>query len=126
MMRRTVGMSANIIECYRRADINSNRCAAGNWYRTATRDRIAHGRTETRVPVQGVICRTVRPQKAWSYQTSSSRKEAFFNNEARGGHVQDAVDKAERIMLGEDPLNVLPEDSKTWNFFPVHCRSGGC
>jgi hypothetical protein len=43
-------------------------------------------------------------------------REAFANGEARG-HVRDAVTKAERIMLGEDPLSVLPADSKTWNFF---------
>jgi hypothetical protein len=42
--------------------------------------------------------------------------DAFANQEARG-HFGDACRKAGRIMAGEDPLTVLPTDSKTWNFF---------
>jgi len=33
------------------------------------------------------------------------------------GHVEDALAKARRILNGEDPMIVLPEDSKTWNFY---------
>lgn len=39
---------------------------------------------------------------------------------ARGnlhGHFSDALNKAQRILEGEDPLIVLPVDSKTWNFY---------
>lgn len=62
----------------------------------------------------GVIA-ALSPQKAWAFNVKLAR-EAFATGEVRG-QVRDAVGKAERIMLGADPLDVLPDDSKTWNFF---------
>jgi hypothetical protein len=62
----------------------------------------------------GVLA-ALSPQKAWQYNVRLAG-EAFANGEARG-HVKDACRKAERIMSGEHPLEVLPTDSKTWNFF---------
>jgi hypothetical protein len=52
---------------------------------------------------------------AWD-QNVRMAKDAFTNGEPRG-HTRDALHKAGRIMDGEDPLAVLPADSKTWNFF---------
>jgi hypothetical protein len=62
----------------------------------------------------GVIA-ALSPQKAWEHNVKLAQ-EAFANGEARG-HVRNACAKAERIMLGEDPLQVLPAELKTWNFF---------
>lgn len=62
----------------------------------------------------GVIA-ALSPQKAWSTNVTMASK-AFQSGVARG-HVPDACVKASRIMNGEDPLTVLPDESKTWNFF---------
>jgi len=62
----------------------------------------------------GVIA-ALSPQKAWTTNVAMASK-AFQTGEA-SGHVSDACGKAERIMRGEDPLAVLPDESKTWNFF---------
>jgi hypothetical protein len=83
------------------------------WYRTANDLATVLAEGNTRAGA-GVIA-ALSPQKAWDHNVRLAR-EAFANGEARG-HVRDAVGKAERIMLGEDPLSVLPADSKTWNFF---------
>lgn len=62
----------------------------------------------------GVIA-ALSPQKAWDYNVDLA-KNVFETGEIRG-HVRNALDKVEKIMLGKDPIVVLPEDSKTWNFF---------
>jgi hypothetical protein len=102
----------NITAVWQRA--TSEQEAAGRrWYRTANEvaTLLADGNTRAGA---GVIA-ALSPQKAWDYNVKLAR-DAFASGEARG-HVGDAVGKAQRIMLGEDPLAVLPEDSKTWNFF---------
>lgn len=97
------------------------------WER-ATEDQLTHGRTwyrnahhlatmiadgNTRAGA-GVLA-ALSPQTAWSYNVKLAR-DAFENGQARG-HVRNALEKAERIMTGENPLDVLPAESKTWNFF---------
>lgn len=102
----------NITAVWQRA--TAEQAAAGRrWYRTANEvaTLLADGNTRAGA---GVIA-ALSPQKAWDYNVKLAR-DAFTTGEARG-HVGDAVGKAQRIMLGEDPLAVLPEDSKTWNFF---------
>jgi hypothetical protein len=83
------------------------------WYRTANdiAEFISGGDTKAGAGVLAALS----PQKAWPTNVRLAT-EAFENGEARG-QVQDAVAKAERIMLGEEPLLVLPEDSKTYNFY---------
>lgn len=103
---------SNIIVCYRRANV-IQQIHGRNWYQTA--HQLAAVMADGNARAGAGVIAALSPQKAWNYNVKLAT-EAFFNNEARG-HVQDAVMKAERIMLGEDPLNVLPEDSKTWNFF---------
>lgn len=83
------------------------------WYRTAYElaEMISDGN-----PIAGAgVIAALSPQKAW-YLNKRLAENAFETGEARG-HVRDAVGKAQRIMEGEDPLTVLPEDSKTWNFY---------
>lgn len=102
----------NIITVWQRA--TPDQLARGRaWYQTANdiATVIADGNTRAGA---GVIA-ALSPQKAWDANVRLA-EQALTSGEARG-HVRNALDKAERIMLGEDPLSVLPEDSKTWNFF---------
>lgn len=103
---------ANIIAAWLRAtpaQLTSGR----TWYRVANgvATMVADGNTRAGA---GVIA-ALSPQKAWQANIKLAAG-AFASGEVRG-QVKDAVGKAERIMLGEDPLDVLPDDSKTWNFF---------
>ena len=52
--------------------------------------------------------------KSWSLNKKLAEDAANGNVH---GHVEDALAKARRILEGEDPLLVLPQDSKTWNFY---------
>lgn len=52
--------------------------------------------------------------KAWSQNKKLAADAANGNVH---GHVEDALGKARRILEGEDPMLVLPSDSKTWNFY---------
>lgn len=102
----------NIITVWQRA--TPDQLARGRaWYQTANdiATVIADGNTRAGA---GVIA-ALSPQKAWDANVKLA-EQALTSGEARG-HVRNALDKAERIMLGEDPLSVLPEDSKSWNFF---------
>lgn len=103
---------SNIIVAYNRA--TPDQILKGSvWYRTA--HELAFVISGGNVRAGAGVIAALSPQKAWNYNVKLAT-ESFTNNEARG-HVKDACGKAERIMLGEDPLGVLPEDSKTWNFF---------
>lgn len=57
---------------------------------------------------------------AFSASKSWTQNKKLAEDAANGnvhGHVEDALNKARRILEGEDPLLVLPSDSKTWNFY---------
>jgi hypothetical protein len=102
----------NIVAVWRRA--TPEQMTRGRaWYRTANdlATLISDGNTRAGAGVLAALS----PHKAWDHTVRLAR-DAFSEGQARG-HVRDALDKAERIMLGEDPLSVLPTDSKTWNFF---------
>ena len=97
-------------------------------WRSATADQEAEGRAWYRV-ANGVadmisggnvragagVLAALSPQKSWPANIKLA-EDAITSGTARG-HVKDALAKAERIMLGEDPLLVLPVDSKTYNFY---------
>ena len=102
----------NIIAVWHRA--TDDQMTRGRvWYRTANElaTFLADGNTRAGAGVLAALS----PQKAWDHNVRLAA-EAFENGAARG-HVRDALAKAERIMTGEDPLLVLPTDSKTWNFY---------
>jgi hypothetical protein len=84
-----------------------------SWYQTANQLAAMMSNGNTRA-CAGVLA-ALSPQKAWEHNIKLAQ-DAFANGEARG-HVRNACQKAERIMLGEDPLQVLPAELKTWNFF---------
>ncbi|MCW2901569.1 MAG: hypothetical protein JWO67_3834 [Streptosporangiaceae bacterium] len=103
---------ANIIAKYREA--TPDQAARGRaWYPTAR--QLAAMMAEGNVRAGAGVIAALSPQKAWAYNVRLAGQ-AFETGEVRG-HVKDACGKAERIMLGADPLDVLPADSKTWNFF---------
>lgn len=103
---------SNIVDAWRWSTADQER-RGRTWYHTAhdVATLMAEGNTRAGA---GVIA-ALSPQKAWEANVKLAAG-AFESGEVRG-HVRDAVTKAERIILGEDPLDVLPDDSKTWNFF---------
>jgi hypothetical protein len=103
---------SNIVAAWHAAT-DDQRQRGRNWYRTANQLATMMSNGNTRAGA-GVIA-ALSPQKPWEYNVKLA-SEAFANGEARG-HVRNACQKAERIMLGEDPLMVLPADLKTWHFF---------
>lgn len=102
----------NILTVWQRASAQQE-ADGRRWYHVANgvAAMIADGNTRAGAGVLAALS----PQKAWSYNVQLAA-DAFTNGEARG-HVRDALGKAERIMLGANPLDVLPADSKTWNFY---------
>jgi hypothetical protein len=83
------------------------------WYHVA--HQLAYAMSGGDVVAGAGILAAFSPQKAW-YLNVRLAKGAFETGEAKG-HFQDACRKVERILNGEDPLVVLPKDSKTWSFF---------
>lgn len=103
---------SNIIKAWRAAD-SDQKSRGRSWYATARQIATVLAEGNTRAGA-GVLA-ALSPQKAW-YLNVRLAEQSFATGEARG-NVGDAIGKAQRIMLGEDPLEVLPDDSKTWNFF---------
>jgi hypothetical protein len=104
----------NIIKVYNDATESEYHEGAA-WYAAAR--NVAAMIADGNVRAGAGVIAALSPQKAWGYNVKLAT-EAFEGDENEvKGNVRDACAKAERIMLGEDPLDVLPEDSKTWNFF---------
>jgi len=83
------------------------------WYRTAhdLAELISGGDV---VRGAGVLA-ALSPQTEWSQNIT--RASRAFADGRPSRHMGDALRKAERIMGGEDPLTVLPRNSKTWSFY---------
>lgn len=106
------GYVQNIISAYRSA--TPEQVARGRtWYATAHElaTLLADGQTRKGA---GVIA-ALSANKRWSLNTRLAR--LAFRTGHPSGHVRDALRKAERIMLGEDPEDVLPMSRKTGMFF---------
>jgi hypothetical protein len=107
---------ANIIKVFKSA--TPDQLARGReWYPTARRvaQLMAGSDEPSKIRAAAGVIAALSPQKAWDYNVDLA-KSAFATGTVRG-QVRDAVVKAEKIMLGYDPLDILPDDSKTWNFF---------
>lgn len=83
------------------------------WYQVANglATFISDGNTRAGAGVLAALS----PMQAWD--TNVMLAERAFANGEPSGHLGDALRKAARIMAGEDPLDVLPVDSKTFNFY---------
>lgn len=83
------------------------------WYATAHELAAMLADGDTRKGA-GVLA-ALSANKRWSLNCTLARR--AFNTGRPAGHVRDALHKAERIMRGEDPEDVLPMERKTGNFY---------
>lgn len=83
------------------------------WYRNA--HDLADLMSDGHVRAGAGVIAALSPQCAW--EENVKRAERAFTDGEPSGHFGDALRKAARIMAGEDPLDVLPAESKTWNFY---------
>lgn len=93
---------------------NANQEARGrSWYTTAHElaDMISEGDV---VAGAGVIA-ALSANKSW-HLNQKMATEAFASGEP-AGHTAANLVKASRIMAGESPMDVLPMDAKTGNFY---------
>jgi hypothetical protein len=103
---------SNVLTTYARA--TEDQLARGKaWYGTAHElaGILAGGDT-----YQGAgVLAALSANKSWPLNIKLATR-AFADGEP-SGHFRDALDKAARILGGEDPVDVLPMRSKTGNFF---------
>jgi hypothetical protein len=85
-----------------------------NWYPTA--HQLADMMSEGNVKAGAGVIAALSAQKNWLSNIKLAQAAFETEGDVRG-HTRDACSKAERIMLGEDPLDVLPEGMKTWHFY---------
>ena len=96
-------------------------------WNNASDDQLAHGRMWYRVAHDlaemlagdarkgaGVLA-ALSPQQSW--ETNVGLAGRAFTNGSASGHMGDALRKANRIMAGERPEDVLPMSSKTGHFY---------
>jgi hypothetical protein len=103
---------ANILATWQRA--TAGQMADGrSWYRHA--NDLADIMSDGNVRAGAGVIAALSANKAWEINIRIAG-EAFATGTLRG-HVRDALAKAERIMMGQNPLVVLPIDSKTHNFY---------
>ncbi|MGW0574359.1 DUF7178 family protein [Streptomyces tauricus] len=83
------------------------------WYTTAHElaAEIAGGKTRKGAGVLAALS----ANKSWSENCRLARK--AFTEGTASGHVRDAINKANRIMTGTDPSEVLPMHIKTGHFY---------
>lgn len=101
-----------IVEMWNRAT-KDQKARGLNWYTTAHKYAadIARGNTEKGAGVLAALS----ANKSWSENCRLAQK-AFVEGTA-SGHVRDAVTKANRIMAGTNPAEVLPMQIKTGLFY---------
>lgn len=106
------GYVQNIIRAYRSATPGQVQ-RGRTWYATAHElaTVLADGATRKGAGVLAALS----ANKRWTLNCALA--ERAFKIGRPTGHVRDALRKAERIMLGEDPEDVLPMGSKTGMFF---------
>ncbi|MFK4123526.1 hypothetical protein [Streptomyces longwoodensis] len=107
-------------DAYTRAIIDQWRAATADqtrrglqWYATAHEfaAQIADGDTHKGAGVLAALS----ANKSWAENCRLARK--AFTEGSASGHVRDAVTKANRIMAGTDPSEVLPMHIKTGHFY---------
>ncbi|WP_431911675.1 DUF7178 family protein [Nonomuraea jabiensis] len=84
-----------------------------HWYRTA--NQLAYMISDGNVRMGAGVIAALSANKRW--ETNVKLATRAFESGKPSGHFGDALNKAERIMAGEDPESVLPMDIKTGQFF---------
>lgn len=101
----------NILRTYRNANADQ-RERGRNWYRSAH---------EVAIAIAGDAAKGAGVLAAMSARTEWSdnvrRAARAFETGTPTGHTQSVLDKASRIMDGEDPATVLPMELKTGHFY---------
>lgn len=67
------------------------------------------------VPIGAGVIAALSPQCPWERNVTLARD--VCTTGIIRGHMTEALGKVARIMGGEDPARVLPNGSKTWNFY---------
>ena len=104
------------------ANILATWCAAtpdqyargSSWYRTA--HQLAYAITDGRDVRMGAgVIAALSQQRRWAMNERMAR-DAFANG-SPAGHYGHTLERARRIMSGEDPETVLPPGMKTYHFY---------
>ena len=102
----------NIVEVFESA--TPDQLAAGrNWYPTA--HQIADMMTDGDVKTGAGLLAALSPQTSWWLNIELASD--AYDTGVPSRHVADAVSKANRILAGVDPVQVLPMDRKTGHFY---------
>lgn len=103
---------SNILATYARAT-DDQKARGTSWYLTANQlaTLISDGHTRKGA---GVIA-ALSANKSWPENTRLATR--ALSTGTASGHVGNAIGKATAIMNGVDPVDVLPMDAKTGNFF---------
>lgn len=102
---------SNIITRYGQASIEQ-KIAGERWYVTA--NQLAHMISDGEIVKGAGVIAALSANKSWSENVKISKR--TFATGTASGHVRRQLEKAERIMLGEDPETVLG-GHKTLNFY---------
>lgn len=105
-------MTRNVIETYRRAtDQQHQQGVAWYWSAHDTANRISGGNTRVGA---GVIA-ALSVQKEWNLNVTLA--ERALKQGYATGHTKDAINKVASILIGTDPVRVLPMSKKTGHFY---------
>ncbi|GAA2321680.1 hypothetical protein GCM10010149_88430 [Nonomuraea roseoviolacea subsp. roseoviolacea] len=103
---------ANVIQAFESATLDQVE-RGQNWYRTAGQIALMIADGNLRMGA-GVIA-ALSANKRWSENVRLASM--AFGTGKPAGHFTDALDKAEQIMTGKDPAEVLPMHLKTGHFY---------
>ena len=116
---------SNIVLRYGQASVEQ-KIAGERWYVTA--NQLAYMIADGDVVKGAGVLAALSANKSWTENTKIARR--AFASGSPSGHVRNALVKAERIMNGEPPEDVLPMGAKTGNFYRCildpHDRSAVC
>ncbi|MET8983265.1 hypothetical protein ABZX85_47645 [Streptomyces sp. NPDC004539] len=102
----------NIIAAWRAATPQQRR-RGRTWYRTA--HDLASLITDGHPRAGAGVIAALSANKSWPHNQRLARQ--AYETGVPTGHVQDALTKANRIMAGTDPEEILPMHRKTGMFF---------
>ena len=106
------GYVQNVIDVWNSAT-NDQLSVGRNWYRTA--HQIADMMTDGDVEIGAGLLAALSPQTSWWLNIELASD--AYDTGVPSRHVGDALSKANRILAGVDPVQVLPMQRKTGHFY---------